>query len=105
MTKKMVKYEKGADDLLYAETLTDLLTNVQRYIDQYGADVELEIDSGHSNLDVILTLEREETDKEYNKRLKDKAREKEQALAKKEIQERKERKELERLMKKYGDKQ
>lgn len=103
MTKKMVNYEKYADDLIYAETLGELQQNVEKYIAKYGKDVKFDLDSGYLSIAATLTLQREETDKEYNKRLKDEAREKEQVLMKKQRQEEKERKELERLKKKYGE--
>lgn len=85
-------------------TLRLLRSRVDELIEKYGDDAVLHVDSGYNNISEHISFVREETDKEYQQRLKDEERDrvaKEKANAKREQQELKEYK---RLHKKYGEK-
>lgn len=49
-----------------------------RVIQKYGTDADIDFDSGYNNISEEISYWREETDKEYQARLKDEAREAEQ---------------------------
>ncbi len=103
MTKKMVK---DSHHCFISDqcTLADIKTEVERLITTYGENSTVDFDSGYNSIDETITFEREETDKEYQKRLKDEARERDNRETLQLAKEAKERKEYERLAKKYGDK-
>lgn len=102
--KKMVEDIKYADDLVYSSTLFEMRDEILKLIELYG-DADLDIDSGYSNVTVRILTQREETEQEYQKRLKKEAREKQESLAKKERQQAKEREQYERLKKKFENEQ
>jgi len=82
-------------------TLGDIRAEVDKMIAQYGESATIEFDSGYSSLDERVYFEREETDKEYQKRLKDEVREKDNKETLKMAREAKEYKEYLRLQAKY----
>lgn len=97
MTKKMVENEIYSDIAEY-EVLRDVKLALDELISTYGEDARLILDSGYSSLDVRVKYYREETEQEYQKRLKSEARERDLKTKKED----KEYKEWERLNKKYG---
>lgn len=97
MTKQMVEDEAYSDIAEY-EMLRDVKLALDELIAVYGENARLILDSGYSSLDVRVKYYREETDGEYQKRLKNEARERDLIVKKED----KERKEWERLNKKYG---
>lgn len=80
------------------DNLGEVAQNVTDLIEKYGATTEIRFDSGYSSIDEQIRVDREETDSEYQKRLKREAQEKDRIIS----QEDKERKEYQRLKKKLG---
>lgn len=101
MTKKLVRDHVWSCITDYTK-LVDIKKHVDEMLNLYGEDAEIEFDSGYNNIDERLYFYREETDGEYQNRLKYEAREREESSAKKSKQEEKERKEYERLKAKFG---
>lgn len=99
--KKMVDDFKDADELIYSSSLFEMREQLDKLIAKYG-DADLDIDAGYNNVSACILIQREETDQEYQKRLKKEVREKQEAKAKKEKQEIRERKQYERLKEKFG---
>lgn len=99
--KKLIK-DRTYTDILEYNKLGDIKLALDELIEHYGKDAELDIDSGHSSLDVNLDFWREETDKEYEKRIQKEAKDKQTMKEKALEKEQKERHEYERLKKKYG---
>ena len=97
MSRKIVEDEAYSDVLEYSE-LKHIKLALDELISVYGENAELIIDSGYSSIDVKVRFTREENDKEYQKRLKNEAREKDLRVTKED----KERKEYERLKKKFS---
>lgn len=97
MSRKIIEDEAYTDVLAYT-SLNGIKLALEELIDTYGENAELIIDSGYSNIDVKVRFTREENDKEYQKRLKNEAREKDLRVTKED----KERKEYERLKKKFS---
>lgn len=97
MSRKIIEDEAYTDVLKYA-SLNAIKLALEELIDVYGESAELVIDSGYSSIDVKVRFTREENDKEYQKRLKNEAREKDLRITKED----KERKEYERLKKKFS---
>ena len=104
MTKKLVTVAESArEQITEYNSLKSIRDAVNRLIRQYGEAATVYFDSGYNNISETITYNREETDEEYQKRLKDETRESEQIKMKKDRQEDKERKEYERLKAKYGN--
>jgi hypothetical protein len=101
MTKKLVK-DYVSTCLTDCYTIGELLEEARKLVNMYGAECPVNFDSGYSSLDENIQIMREETEKEYQKRLKDEARERDRAAAAKLSEEAKELKEYERLKKKFG---
>lgn len=97
MKKQMVEDETYSDIAEY-ELLRDVKLVLDELINTYGENARLILDSGYNSLDVRVKYYREETEQEYQKRLKNEARERDLIVKKED----KERKEWERLNKKYG---
>lgn len=97
MSRKLVEDETYTDVLEYT-SLRHIKLALDELISVYGEEAELVVDSGYSNVDVKVRFTREENDKEYQKRLQNEAREKDLIVAKED----KERKEYERLKKKFS---
>lgn len=99
MTKKMIENWIYSDvTVIGGDNLGEIAQNVAALIEKYGADTEIRFDSGYSSIDEQIRVDREETDAEYQKRLKREAQEKDRIIS----QEDKERKEYQRLKKKFG---
>lgn len=101
MTKKLVK-DYVLTGITCCYTIGELLGVAQELVTKYGAGCPVNFDAGYSNIDENIQIMREETDKEYQKRLKDEARERDQLEAAKLSKEAKELKEYERLKRKFG---
>ncbi len=100
MTKKMISETKGVYfDFGY---LSEMKISIELMIDEYGEKAILSENSSDSGSSYEITFEREETDAEYNKRLKREKKQKEIKTKTKKAAEDRERKEYERLKKKYG---
>jgi hypothetical protein len=102
--KQMIDVEIPLSDYFTdCQTLADIKNLVEKLIELYGSDTLFEIHHGYDSISESVITKREETDSEYKKRLK-----REDAEAKKlaKINENKaikERREYERLKKKFGD--
>lgn len=84
------------------------LCNIRRYVDEleekYGQEAQVEFEYGYEGLEGIeIHFDRKETDKERNKRLAKACKERENKKIAKAKKEEKERAELARLIKKYGE--
>jgi hypothetical protein len=101
MTKKLVQDDihTGLTDCY---TIGELLQTAQSLVSQYGGDCPVNFFAGYESIDESIQIMREETEGEYQKRLKDEVREKDQAISAKLAKEAKELKEYERLKKKFG---
>jgi len=97
MPKKMIE-NWIYSDVTNSDTLGEVAKNVQALIEKYGPATEIRFDSGYNSLDEQIRVDREETDSEYQKRLKREAQERDRIIS----QEDKERKEYQRLKKKFG---
>ena len=84
--------------------LSEVKHYIEMLIEQYGEDAYMEIDtSGYDCYpELVVSFERQETDKERDKRLSQARKEREKRAKEKAIKEERERKELARLQKKYG---
>ena len=100
MTKKLVWDEESVD---FEGRLTWLREYVENLIEKYGESAYVEIESDYENTDYVVKYEREETEKEYTKRLKEEEKQKAAQLLQQQKKEEKERKEFERLKKKFGE--
>ena len=99
MTKKMIESWIYPDvTVIGGDNLGEIAQSVAALIEKYGAATEIRFDSGYSSIDEQIRVDREETDSEYQKRLKRKSQEKDRIISKED----KERKEYRRLKKKYG---
>lgn len=85
-------------DITGCKTLGEIKELVSSLIEQYSVDTEICFDSGYNTIDESIRVDRLETDEEYQKRLKNEAREQDLIVKKED----KERKEWGRLNKKYG---
>lgn len=97
MTKKLVE-NWIYSDITGCTTLGEIRDLVFSMIELHGSDTEICFDSGYNNIDESIKTWREETEEEYQKRLKQEARERELIVK----QEEKERREYERLKKKFS---
>ena len=103
MSKKTITVSESArEQLTDYSSLKSVRDAVNRLIREYGEGAGIEFDSGYNNISELITYTREETDQEYQKRLKDEARQRSEAQTKKERQDEKDRKEYERLKAKFG---
>lgn len=103
MTKKIISVSESAREQItdYC-SLNSVLECVERLIDKYGEGARVDFDSGYNNISEMITYEREETDREYQNRLKKEEHDKTKSDKAKVKKEADERKEYERLKKKYG---
>ena len=79
MTKKIISVKEetyGERKLIRCNTLGEVKLLVDQLIGKYGEDAEYEVGQGYDGIDewIFKTLEREETDEEYCRRLKNEAR-------------------------------
>lgn len=105
----MAKYEiirdKSREDIeSLAGKLSDVRDHINWLIEDHGEDAWIEIEHGYDGYaEVYIYFDREETDRERNKRLTKARKECDKKVAAKAAKEEKERKELTRLLKKYGE--
>ena len=101
MTKKLV-WDVGSVD--FEGRLTWLREYVENLIEKYGESAYVKIEYvNEENADYVVKYEREETEKEYTKRLKEEEKTKAAQLLQQQKKEEKERKEFKRLKKKFGE--
>lgn len=101
MTKKLVWDAESVD---FEGRLTWLREYVENLIEKYGESAYVKIEYvNEDNADYVVKYEREETEKEYTKRLKEEEKQKAAQLLQQQKKEEKERKEFERLKKKFGE--
>ena len=79
MTKKIVSVKEEVNEgrkLIRCNTLGEVKLLVGQLIDKYGEGAEYEVGEDYDGVDewIFKTLEREETDEEYSRRLKNEAR-------------------------------
>jgi hypothetical protein len=99
MTKKIIRVEEYSEpSITEYSTLGEVKIEVERLIALFGTDANIEFSAGYENISETVTYERLETDTEHLQRLKSEARERDLIIKKED----KERKEWERLNKKYG---
>ncbi len=104
--KRKMKTEREhlADAWAFDGKLGALHELIKIWIEQYGEDAYLDYDCGWDGPgEYTIVYERLETEKEAEKRVRDARRAREKRKADKLKQEEKERKELARLLKKYGE--
>lgn len=95
MTKKIISVREevyhGYRKLIHCNTLGEIKLLVDQLTDEYGEDAEYEVGEGYDGIDewIFKILEREETDEEYSRRLKNEAREIEREKAQFEMLKRK----------------
>lgn len=99
MTKKIISVEDYVEpSITEYSTLGAIKVEIERLIALFGTDANIEFSSGYENISETIRYKRLETDVEYQRRLKNEARERDLIVKKED----KERKEWERLNKKYG---
>lgn len=103
MTKKMVQDKIDVDVDFEEVPLHNLYNIIQKWISSYGEDAYIDKDyyGYDGGYDLQLYFKRIETDKEYNKRLKDEERKKKKEQDAKLKKEEREKREFERLKKKF----
>ena len=80
MTKKIISVREevyyGGSKLIHCNTLGEVKLLVDQLIDKYGEDAEYEVGEDYDGVDewIFKIVEREETDEEYSRRLKNEAR-------------------------------
>jgi len=103
-TKQLISEYYDVDLGELTGSLKEILFTVQDWIERFGDSAYLNISHGwDADIDFEIEFERLETDKEFEKRLKKEEKDLEKLVQKKIDLEHKERKELQRLLKKYGD--
>ena len=100
MTKKVIW---DSTPIGFEGRVVDLIDCLQQVKDKYGEDAYVEIGYDCENIDYILKFQREETEKEYQKRLKKEEKQKEAKRKDAEKKKEKELKEYNRLKKLYGE--
>lgn len=85
-------------------SLAAVKMEIEHLIEMYGEDANLVLDSGYNNLSQYVEYKRIESDSEYNKRLKAEAKTKELEEKRNKTIEENERKQFERLKKKFEGK-
>lgn len=103
MTKKSIRIEDNHEaNITGWSSLKYVKLEIDRLIDIFGEDAEIDFDAGYNNISESIWFNREETDKEYQQRLKEEEKQSKVSVKKKEETEKRERKEFERLKKKFG---
>lgn len=96
--KKHISVTHSLQDDIVEGRLIDIQRKINELIKEYGEESCITLDAGHNNISIDISFEREETDEEYQARLK-----KEETTKKKKIKkEEREFQEFLRLKKKYG---
>lgn len=101
--KKMVK-EWVSSGITCQSTLAEIKAELESLIEKYGENTRIDFDSGYNNISESIEVEREETYKEYNRRIREEERQKQQLLKAKQKKEAQEKKMYKQLKKKYGEK-
>jgi hypothetical protein len=106
--------KEGFDEIYYMgpeffegsiEEVIERINNLKKILERDGyRNIKIDVDSYYENLDISVTAERLETEKEAEKRVKLAKQKKEREKKKKVEREAKERAELARLKKKYEGK-
>ena len=97
MKQKIIDTKSIDEEILEGE-LKVIRDDISRLISEFGENAILRLNSGYSNISANISFEREETDEEYQARLK-----KEETVNKKKMkQEEREYQEFLRLKEKYG---
>lgn len=82
MPKKIIVHDKICCYPIESTNVRDLIEELQEYVDEYGSTLYLEKEYDYESYTYYLLYSREETDKEYNQRMKKNKKEKEnKALA------------------------
>lgn len=100
-----MKKKKVTDKVNVTISYTQLATLqdwIEDWIDRYGEDAYIEIGEDDCGEDTKIIFEREETDSEYNKRVKMEQREKQRKITEAEKKKEREYREYVRLKKKFG---
>ena len=106
MAKYKMICERAEEDIWCLDgKLSDVKEYVERLIEKYGDDacMDIERDGYDCYVELYVEFERQESDKERDKRLAVARKEREKKAKEKAVQEERERKELARLQKKYGE--
>lgn len=104
MANKKKLISDSAEVTVNYQTLGAIRDWLVCWIAEYGPNAELEIEwDDHYGFGEYILFKREETDIEYNRRVKREEKEKEQQKIAKQKKEERERKEFERLKKKFGE--
>lgn len=110
--RKMIQGNFYVDHYDLSGSATKIIQVLQEWVNQYGDSVHIDIDINRGwyddcEIEITGTYQRQETDEEFNKRIarQKKAREtaKKKRAEEKVKKEDEERKELARLLKKYGE--
>lgn len=104
MKQIIVAYERPSQEICQNTTLAGVRDTVLALIEQYGEDAGWDLDSGYSNTSEQITFKREETDREYQERLKYEERARKAKVKDDTKKVERELKEYKRLHKKYGEK-
>lgn len=96
--KKHISVTHSLEDGIVEGRLIDIQHKINELIEEYGEESSITLDSGYNNISIDISFEREETDEEYQERLK----KEETANKKKMKQEEREYQEFLRLKEKYG---
>jgi len=105
MAKKQIvaRFDRTLNIYELEGRLIDVIAELQLKVDAYGPETELELEYGYEGIaDIIITYPEEETDKELERRLARGRKKREKNKAERVKKEARDRKELERLQKKYG---
>ena len=96
--KKHISVTHSLEDDIIEGRLIDIQHKINELIEEYGEESSITLDAGYNNVSIDISFEREETDEEYQARLK----KEETANKKKMKQEEREYQEFLRLKEKYG---
>ena len=105
MAKKQIvqRYDRTLGIYEFDGLVSDVILTLEDKVIKYGPNAYLEIEYGYDGeCDVIISYKEEETDKELEKRLARGRKKRDKNKADKEKKEIRERKEFDRLQKKYG---
>lgn len=104
MIKKIIRVKDPFEaNITGCSSLKYVKGEVDRLITLFGENAEIQFDAGYNNISESIWYQREETDKEYVTRLKEGERKLKASKKNKESTENRERKEFERLKKKFGN--
>lgn len=99
---RLIDAEVSIDRSLFANevnTISSVMKELEDLRGKYGPNAEMRLDSGYDSISILLKHTRLESDPEYNARIREETRVAKARL----VDELEERKELKRLLKKYGE--